>query len=116
MGQPGLLVLLEVELLQWVELAAASGHDVTVSGDGVGHVEVVNVFNEGGSVDAGVAVWLVSMFLESRAFNDVVLDEMWSQLGKSGSQFIDGVIWERSAKLLRKSSQDHPVVLRETWG
>jgi len=52
-GNPSLLVLLEVELLQWVELTAASGHDMAVSGDGISHVEVVNVFNQGGSVNVG---------------------------------------------------------------
>lgn len=110
-----MLVLLEVELLQWVELTAASGHDMTVSGDGVSHVEVVNVFDKGGSVNVGVAIWSVGKLFKSRAFNDVVLNEMWSQLGKSGSQFVEGVIWQRSSKLLRESSQDHPVVLGEAW-
>ena len=75
---PGLHILLEVELLGWVELSAASGHDVTVSGNGVGHVEVVHVFGEGGLVGMGLTVRLVSMLLEARAFNEIKLDKVRS--------------------------------------
>ena len=50
MSKPGDDVLLEVELLLGVQFARAAGHDVRVAGNLVGHVEVVHVFNQRGSV------------------------------------------------------------------
>lgn len=65
MSQPGLNIFFEVELLEWVQLTSASGHDVTVSGDGVGHVEVVYVFHQWSSVQLSLAVWLVGEAFEA---------------------------------------------------
>jgi len=116
MSQPGLLILLdEVEVLQWVQLACASCHYVTVSGDHIGHVEVVDVFNEVGSVQIEVAIWFVGDLFEARCFDMIEFDNMWCNFCDSCSQFLDSVIWQWRANFFGKSSEDHPVVLGEAW-
>ena len=60
MSQPGVYIFLEVELLKRIKLASASCHDMAISGDGVGHVEVLYVLGEGGAVQLGLSIWLVS--------------------------------------------------------
>lgn len=60
MSQPGVNILLEIELLKRVKLTGASCHDMTVSRDSVGHVEVVYVLGKGGAVEIGLSIWLVS--------------------------------------------------------
>lgn len=87
-------VFLEVELFQWVEFTGASGHDVTVSGNSIGHVEVINILSEWGSVGLSSAIWLMSKAFESTVFDEVVFDQMWRKFSDSGSELFDGVIWK----------------------
>lgn len=53
-------IFLEVVLLERVKLTGASCHDMTVSRDGIGHVEVLYVLGEGCAVQLGLSIWLVS--------------------------------------------------------
>jgi len=115
MSQPGLDIFLEVELLKRIKLTGASCHDMAVSGDGIGHVEVLHVLGEGRAVQLGLSIWLVSELFETGALDEIELDQVRSKFGDSGSEFIKGVIRERTAQLFGKSSQDHPVILREAW-
>jgi len=94
MSYPSLTVFLEIELFQWVKFAGASSHDVTVSGNRVGHVEVIDILREWGSVCFGFTVWLMSKAFESTVFNEVVFDQMWGKFSDSGSELFDGVIRE----------------------
>ena len=54
MSHPSLDVLLEVELLLGVKFSCASGHDLTVSGDCVSLVEIVQVVCEWSCVKLGI--------------------------------------------------------------
>lgn len=58
-------IFFEIELLKRVELTGASCHDMTVSRDSVGHVEVVYVLGKGGAVKIGFSIWLVSKLPEA---------------------------------------------------
>ena len=59
-SEPGLDVLLEVELLQLVEFLGAFSHDLTVYGDDISLVEVVNIVSERGLVEFGVSIRIKS--------------------------------------------------------
>jgi len=111
MSQPGLDVLLEVELLQGVELASASSHHVTVARDGISHVEVIYVLGQCGAVEMGLTVRLVSVLLEARGLDEVVLDQVGSKLGNSCSKLFQSVVRKRGVEFLRESTDDLPVVL-----
>jgi len=50
MSDPGLSIFLEVELLKWVQLSGASSHHMTVSWNGISHVEVINILTKLGSI------------------------------------------------------------------
>lgn len=85
MSQPGVDVFLEVELLKRIKLTSASCHDMTVSGDGIGHVEVLYVLSQGCAVQLGVTIWLVSKMLETGALDEIKLDQVRSKFSNSGS-------------------------------
>ena len=84
MSQPGLHILLEVEVLQRVELTSASCHDVTVSRDRICHVEIADVFNQVGAVEMSLPVWPVGVVFKARRLNKVILDQVsdscWCQI------------------------------------
>jgi len=74
MSYPSLLVFLEVKLFEWVKFTGASGHDVTVSGNGISHVEVVDILREWGSIAVSFSIWNMSKSFESTVFNKVVFN------------------------------------------
>ena len=65
MSQPGLHILLEVKVLQWVKLTSASCHNMTISRNWICHVEVINIFNQWSTIQFCLAIWLMSKFLET---------------------------------------------------
>jgi len=115
-SDPGVDPLLEVVLLGGVELTSATCHDVTVTGDGIGHVEVVDGIGEESLADFTVASVGQSDSIERAGLDVVVSNEMGSNLGKTGSDFIKRVVRKRGTKLLRESTEDHPVVTGKAWG
>jgi len=74
MSYPSLLVFLEVKLFEWVKFTGASGHDVTVSGNSISHVEVVDILREWGSIAVSFSIWNMSKSFESTVFNKVVFN------------------------------------------
>ena len=77
MGNPSLLIFLEVKLFEWVKFTGASSHDVTVSRNSVGHVEVVYILREWGSIAVSFSIWNMSKSFKSTVFNEIVFDQMW---------------------------------------
>ena len=92
MSQPGLHVLLEVELLQGVELASATSHHMRVARDRVRHVEVVDVLDQSGAVHLAASMNLVSVLLEARGLDHVEAQEMRAELSEASTQLINSVI------------------------
>jgi hypothetical protein len=109
-------VFLKVELLSGVQLLGAPCHDLTVSGNDIGLIEVVGVVSQRSVVEFGVLwVELESKMLKARVLNDVKLDQMRGKLSNSGSYLIKRVVGERSAELFWECSQNHPVLSSEAW-
>ena len=93
MSDPSLIILLEVEFLEWVQFSGASSHHMAVSRDGISHVEVVNVLTKLSVIQVGVSIWFVGEVFEARTFDHIVLDEMRGEFGKSCSELLDGIVW-----------------------
>jgi len=115
-GDPGLLVLLEVEVLQRVQFLRAPSHHVAVPRDRVRHVEVVHVLNQRSSVKRGFSVGGMSKLFKAGGLNEVVLNQVRGELSDPGSELLESVVRKRSSHLFRKSSKHHPVVLGEPGG
>ncbi len=115
MSDPSVNPLLEVCLLSRVELTSASGHNVRVTRDGVGHVEVVDGVSEQSSAHLSVTTVSEADSVKADRLDHVVSDEMRGELGQASSDLIKRVIGQGSAKLLGKSSKHHPVVTSEAW-
>lgn len=88
---------------------------MTVSGNGVGHVEVAHVLNQVSAVEVCFTVWFVSLVLETRRLDEVVLNQVGSKLGNSCSKFLYGVVRKWRTKLFRESTNNLPVVLGKAW-
>lgn len=85
MSEPSLDLLFEVELLQWVQLSSAPSHDVRISGDLIGHIEVADVVDQRSSIHGHLAFGLMSLFLEAGTLNNIKLHEMRAELSQSSS-------------------------------
>ena len=64
MSEPGVVPLLKVLLLQWVELTGASCHNMGISADSVSHVEIVYGVSQQAVVDLSLTVSSMGKFFE----------------------------------------------------
>jgi hypothetical protein len=109
-SNPGLLEKLEVSLFVGVEFASASSHDVTVARDSVSHVEVRDGIGEQSTAQVGVTRGLVGELVDAGRLDNVVTNEMGSELSQASADFIERVVGEGISHLFGKGTEDHPVI------
>ena len=78
MSDPGVDPLLEVCLLVRVQLTSAACHDVTVTRDGISHVEIVNGICQDSIADLSVTTIGEGDSVERARFDVIVSDQVWS--------------------------------------
>ena len=88
MSDPSVDPLLEVRLLSRVELTSASSHNVRVTRDRVGHVEVVDGVSEESSTHLSFTTISEADSVKADRLDHIVSDEMWGELGQASSDLI----------------------------
>ena len=88
MCYPSVNPLLEVSLLAWVQFSRASCHDVTVPGNRVSHVEVVDSISKHSVVNLFLAVGGLRKVGEAVWLDIVIFNKVRSKLSESCSHFI----------------------------